>query len=57
MNTLFWLGMSTPLGLVCLIFVVVSLAGRKQDLAEPHPVRSEETGPEEPADHQSPGAA
>ena len=51
MNMLFWLGMSTPLILVCLIFVAVGIEGRKQDMTEPHPVRSEETGPGDSAEY------
>jgi len=30
---IFWLGLIAPLVLVCLIFVVVGVAGEKQDLS------------------------
>jgi hypothetical protein len=32
-NIVFWLGIVSPLVLVCLIFVVVGVAGRKQDIS------------------------
>ena len=47
-NLIFWLGIVSPLVLVCLIFVVVGIAGHKQDVAQPLPGPTEESKRSEP---------
>jgi hypothetical protein len=53
-NLIFWLGIVSPLVLVCLIFVVVGIAGHKQDAARPLPGATEDSKRLEPVEPPRP---